>query len=111
MLCADQYISTYSEKGSGRGNGVTIPEILDIVKSWIVDARRIVVTEREKIERMKQIPVSYTHLVGLYSLFRCHDPTAFERAINPALRGSYRGIPRHRKIVRRSPCGSRIAIF
>lgn len=73
MLCADQYISTYSEKGQGRGNGVTIPEILDIVKSWIVDARRIVVTEREKIERMKQIPIDAQQmftLIGMLTALR-----------------------------------------
>ena len=73
MLCADQYISTYSEKGSGRGNGVTIPEILAIVKSWIVDARRIVVTEREKIERMKQIPIDAQQmftLIGMLTALR-----------------------------------------
>lgn len=75
---ADQYISTYSEKGQGRGNGVTIPEILDIVKSWIVDARRIVVTEREKIERekierMKQIPIDAQQmftLIGMLTALR-----------------------------------------
>jgi len=73
MLCADQYISTYSEKGQGRGNGVTIPEVLDIVKSWIVDARRIVVTEREKIERMKQIPIDAQQmftLIGMLTALR-----------------------------------------
>lgn len=73
MLCADQYISTYSEKGSGRGNGVTIPEVLDIVKSWIIDARRIVVTEREKIERMKQIPIDAQQmftLIGMLTALR-----------------------------------------
>lgn len=73
MLCADQYISTYSEKGQGRGNGVTIPEILDIVKSWIVDARRIVVTEREKIERMTQIPIDAQQmftLIGMLTALR-----------------------------------------
>ena len=73
MLCADQYISTYSEKGSGRGNGVTIPEVLDIVKSWIIDARRIVVTEREKIERMKQIHIDAQQmftLIGMLTALR-----------------------------------------
>lgn len=51
MLSPTQYIATYSEKGTGRGNGVTIPEVLDTVKSWLIDARHIIVTEREKIER------------------------------------------------------------
>ena len=32
MLCADQYISTYSEKGQGRGNGVTIPGMLTALR-------------------------------------------------------------------------------
>lgn len=68
MLSPTQYIATYSEKGTGRGNGVTIPEVLDTVKSWLVDARHIVVTEREKIERMKEIQVSPEQLFTLIGM-------------------------------------------
>lgn len=73
MLNREHYIATYSEKGTGRGNGVTIPEVLDIVKSWLVDARHIIVTEREKIEKMKQIQVDAQQmfiLIGMLTALR-----------------------------------------
>lgn len=73
MLNREHYIATYSEKGTGRGNGVTIPEILDVVKSWLVDARHIIVTEREKIEKMKQIQVDAQQmfiLIGMLTALR-----------------------------------------
>ena len=73
MLDREHYIATYSEKGTGRGNGVTIPEVLDIVKSWLVDARHIIVTEREKIEKMKQIQVDAQQmfiLIGMLTALR-----------------------------------------
>lgn len=60
MLNADCYASTYSDKGSGRrskGDEVTITNLLDIVRSWLVDARHLVVADREKMERMKAIDV------------------------------------------------------
>lgn len=73
MLNREHYIATYSDKGTGRGNGVTIPEVLDIVKSWLVDARHIIVTEREKIEKMKQIQVDAQQmfiLIGMLTALR-----------------------------------------
>ena len=57
MLSPDRYISTYSEKGKGKGHGVSIEEILQTVRSWLIDARHIIIEEREKIERMKQIDI------------------------------------------------------
>lgn len=48
MLCADKYIATYSERGKGRGEPITIPQVLDVVKSWLVNARQIIISEREK---------------------------------------------------------------
>lgn len=60
MLNADCYASTYSDKGSGRrskGDEVTITNLLDIIRSWLVDARHLVVADREKMERMKAIDV------------------------------------------------------
>lgn len=53
MLNADNYIATYSERGKGRGDGVSIPEVLDVVKSWLLDARHLIVRDRERIEKMK----------------------------------------------------------
>lgn len=68
MLSPTQYIATYSEKGTGRGNGVSIPEVLDTVKSWLLDARHIVVTEREKIEKMQSIQVNAQQLFTLIGM-------------------------------------------
>ena len=68
MLSPSQYISSYSEKGTGKGNGVSIPQILDTVKSWLLDARHIVVTEREKIERMQAIECNAQQLFTLIGM-------------------------------------------
>ena len=82
MLNREHYIATYSEKGTGRGNGVTIPEVLDIVKSWLVDARHIIVTEREKIEKMKQIQVDAQQmfiLIGMLTALRVKCDTHIKK--------------------------------
>lgn len=73
MLSPTNYISTYSEKGRGRGEGVTIPEVIDTVRSWLLDARHIIVTEREKIDRMKSLNVdadTIFRLIGLLTALR-----------------------------------------
>lgn len=73
MLSPTQYISTYSDKGTGRGNGVSIPEVIDAVKSWLLDARHIVITEREKIEKMKSIDCNADQcfrLIGMLTALR-----------------------------------------
>lgn len=73
MLSPTNYIATYSEKGRGRGGGVTIPEVIDTVRSWLLDARHIIVTEREKIEKMKNIDVdadTIFRLIGLLTAIR-----------------------------------------
>lgn len=73
MLSPTNYIATYSEKGRGRGEGVTIPEVLDTVKSWLLDARHIIVTEREKIEKMQSINLdadTIFRLIGLLTAIR-----------------------------------------
>lgn len=57
MLGAGQFASTYSDKGK-KNQKFSVEQILDCIKSWIADARRIVVEEREKIRRMKAIIVS-----------------------------------------------------
>lgn len=72
MLSPDLYASTYSDKGRG-GERLEIPQLLDVVKSWLVDARRIVVEEREKIERMKQIDISAQQMftiIGMLTAIR-----------------------------------------
>lgn len=80
MLCADKYIATYGERGNGRlEEAITIPQVIDTVKSWLVDARHIIVTEREKIERMKSIEVGIQQMmliVGMLTAIRVkHDTT------------------------------------
>lgn len=72
MLSPDLYAATYSDRGRG-GERLEIPQLLDAVKSWLVDARRIVVEEREKIERMKQIDISAQQMftiIGMLTAIR-----------------------------------------
>ena len=57
MLSPDKYIASYSEKGKGKGHGASLQQILDTVRSWLIDARHSIIEEREKIERMKQIDI------------------------------------------------------
>ena len=74
MLCPTQYISTYSERGNGRSpQQVTLEEVMQTVKSWLFDAEHRIVTERAKIERMKQITVSAEQmfmLIGMLTTIR-----------------------------------------
>lgn len=76
MLCPDKYIATYGERGKGRrgqDEQISIPKMLDIVKSWLLDARHIVVEERERIERMKNIEVSADEIfliIGMLTALR-----------------------------------------
>lgn len=74
MLCPTQYISTYSERGNGRSpQQVTLEEVMQTVKSWLFDAEHRIVTERAKIERMKQIEVSAQQmftLIGMLTAIR-----------------------------------------
>lgn len=58
MLNADHYISTYSEKGQGRGNGSNLEEIYARVDEWMAGAEQSIDSERTKIERMKAITVT-----------------------------------------------------
>ena len=73
MLSPTQYIATYGDKGQGRGNGASLAEVMDTVKSWLVDARHIIVTEREKIEAMKAIQCNAQQLhtlIGMLTAMR-----------------------------------------
>lgn len=81
MLGRGQYIATYGERGAGRRDKedrVDIPQIIDTVKSWLFDARNIIITEREKIARMKDIDVSADQmfrLIGLLTALRVKSDT------------------------------------
>lgn len=74
MLCPTQYVSTYSERGNGRSpQQVSIEEVMQTVKSWLFDAEHRIVTERAKIERMKQIEVNAQQmftLIGMLTAIR-----------------------------------------
>lgn len=76
MLNADCYASTYSDKGNGRrskDSEITIQGLLDIVRSWLMDARHIVVDDREKMERMKAIDVPAAQIftiIGMLTAMR-----------------------------------------
>lgn len=88
MLCADQYIATYGEKGAGRGVNPSVADVLDVVKSWLVDARHRIVAEREKIALMKQMDVDAARcfqLIGMLTALRVkvdtRNPDIRERGV------------------------------
>lgn len=73
MLNASNYISTYAEKGTGRGEKVSIQDILDVIKSWIVDARHLIVQDRERMERMNAIELTADQvfrMIGMLTAIR-----------------------------------------
>ena len=79
MLNADNYIATYSERGTGRGNGVSLPEMLDIVKSWLVDARHLIVQDRERMTRMKEVVLTAEQIlttIGMLTAIRVKCDTS-----------------------------------
>lgn len=81
MLGEGQYIATYNERGKGRRDKeekVEVPQVIDAVRSWLFDARHIIITEREKIARMKEIEVSTDQmfrLIGLLTALRIKSDT------------------------------------
>lgn len=80
MLGADSYAATYSDKGQGRGKGMPIEQVLEAIKSWLMDARHIVIKERETIEQMKSIDVSADRmyqLIGLLTTMRVASDTTY----------------------------------
>lgn len=74
MLCPTHYIATYNERGNGRSAAqVSIEEVIETVKSWLFNAEHRIVTERAKIERMKQIEVNAQQmftLIGMLTAIR-----------------------------------------
>lgn len=67
MLTPEMYVSTYSEKGK-RGTGLEIPQIMETLKSWLVDARHIIETDRERIERMKNIDIPAEQMLTIIGM-------------------------------------------
>lgn len=73
MLGASNYIATYSDRGKGRGENPDIPTVLSTVKGWLAEAHQRVMTERQRIETMKQIEVSAEQcfiIIGMLTAMR-----------------------------------------
>lgn len=78
MLSQDLYMSSYSEKGK-KGSGMGITAMLDTLKSWLVDARHIIETDRERIAKMKETRITAEQmflLIGLMTATRVKADTS-----------------------------------
>lgn len=78
MLSPELYMSSYSEKGK-KGSGMGIAAMLDTLKSWLVDARHIIETDRERIAKMKETRITAEHmflLIGLMTATRVKADTS-----------------------------------
>lgn len=78
MLSPELYMSSYSEKGK-KGSGMGIAAMLDTLKSWLVDARHIIETDRERIARMKETRITAEQmflLIGLMTATRVKADTS-----------------------------------
>ncbi len=78
MLSPELYMSSYSEKGK-KGSGMDIASMLDTLKSWLVDARRIIETDRERIAQMKKTKITAEQmflLIGLMTATRVKADTS-----------------------------------
>lgn len=78
MLSPELYISSYSEKGK-KGSGMDIASMLDTLKSWLVDARHLIETDRERIVRMKETKITAEQmflLIGLMTATRVKADTS-----------------------------------
>lgn len=68
MLSAERYAATFRNKNYADQQSMSIPEILDTVKSWLMDARHIVETDRNKIELMKQVKLTANQIYVMYGM-------------------------------------------
>lgn len=78
MLSPELYMSSYSEKGK-KGSGMCIAAMLDTLKSWLVDARHIIETDRERIAKMKETRITAEQmflLIGLMTATRVKADTS-----------------------------------
>lgn len=78
MLSPELYMSSYSEKGK-KGSGMGVAAMLDTLKSWLVDARHIIETDRERIAKMKETRISAEQmflLIGLMTATRVKADTS-----------------------------------
>ena len=78
MLSPELYMSSYSEKGK-KGSGMEVAAMLDTLKSWLVDARHIIETDRERITKMKETRITAEQmflLIGLMTATRVKADTS-----------------------------------
>lgn len=78
MLSPELYMSSYSEKGK-KGSGMEVAAMLDTLKSWLVNARHIIETDRERIAKMKQTRITAEQmflLIGLMTATRVKADTS-----------------------------------
>lgn len=78
MLFPELYMSSYSEKGK-KGSGMEVTAMLDTLKSWLVDARHIIETDRERIAKMKETRITAEQmflLIGLMTATRVKADTS-----------------------------------
>ena len=78
MLSPELYMSSYSEKGK-KGSGMNVSAMLDTLKSWLVDARHIIETDRERIAKMKETRITAEQmflLIGLMTATRVKADTS-----------------------------------
>lgn len=79
MLSPNLYIASYGEKGTGRGGGSDIQTILATVHEWLVNAKKFVEADRERIERLKNLEVSAEQMlmiIGQLTAMRVKADTA-----------------------------------
>lgn len=78
MLSPELYMSSYPEKGK-KGSGMEVAAMLDTLKSWLVDARHIIETDRERIAKMKETRITAEQmflLIGLMTATRVKADTS-----------------------------------
>ena len=78
VLSPELYMSSYSEKGK-KGSGMEVAAMLDTLKSWLVDARHIIETDRERIAKMKETRITAEQmflLIGLMTATRVKADTS-----------------------------------
>lgn len=78
MLSPELYMSSYSEKGK-KGSGMEVAAMLDTLKTWLVDARHIIETDRERIAKMKETRITAEQMflsIGLMTATRVKADTS-----------------------------------
>lgn len=70
MLSPDKYAATYKD---GSDSKVEITEMLELIRGWLMDAKQTVERDRERIVKMKSIPVEADttfRLIGMLTAAR-----------------------------------------